>query len=148
MNSLNGLEPRKWFDRMLPQTLAVALWLLYIDGAFSLINFIDMRSDIGLLRVTGGLNVLFALVSIAAYVLAGFLMANGKLLGWYVGIFASFTPLLSRFLVASSLSDMGYDMSLRNRLMGADTVGFLFEVALIVLILHPMSRVHARRWFR
>jgi hypothetical protein len=148
MNALNGLDGRKWFDRMLPQTLAVALWLLYIDGAFALVNFIDMRSDIGLLRATGGVNVLFAILSIAAYLLAGFLMANGKLLGWYVGIFAAFTPILSRFLAAMSLSDMGFDMSLKTRLMGADTIGFLFEAALIVLMLHPMSRVHARRWFR
>lgn len=148
MNALTGLDGRKWFDRMLPQTLSIALWLLYIDGIFSLLNYIDMRSDIGVLRALGGLNILFALASVAAYLLAGFLMANGKLLGWYVGIFASFSPLLSRFLAASSLSDMGYDMSLRTRLMGADTVGFLFEAALIALLLHPMSSGHARRWFR
>lgn len=147
-NSVTGLDGRKWFDRMLPQTLAVALWLLYIDGAFSIINFVDMRSEVGVLRASGGFNSLFALVSCAAYVLAGFLMSNGKLLGWYIAIFAAFSPLLCRFLAASALADVGYDMTLRARLMGTDTIGFLFEAALIALVLHPMSRTHAKRWFR
>lgn len=133
---------------MLPQTLAIALWLLYIDGAFVIVDFIDMRSEIGILRASGGVFSLFALVSCLAYLAGGFLMANSKLLGWYIAVFASVSPLLCRFLAAQRLSEVGYDTTLRTRLMGSNSIGFLFEAALVALLLHPMSRVHARRWFR
>ena len=44
-NPLGNLDYRKWFDRMLPQTLQIAMWLLYIDGAFAIINYLD-RTDV------------------------------------------------------------------------------------------------------
>lgn len=147
-NSITGLDGRKWFDRMLPQTLAIATWLLYIDGAFAILNLIDKRNELGVLRYSGGLYSLFALVACLSYIAGGFLMANGKRLGWYVSIFAAVSPVLCRFLAASQLSGIGYEMTLRSQLMGADTIGFLFEAALFVLLVHPMSRSHALRWFR
>lgn len=146
-NSVTGLDSRKWFDRMFPQTLAIATWLLYIDGAFALLRFLDRTDMVGFLRATGGFYSLFALASTLSYIAAGFLMANGKLLGWYLGIFASFSPMISRFLIAGAWSDT-VDYTLRWRITGNDTVGFLFEAALVALLLHSMSRTHVRRWFR
>ncbi|NBY57458.1 MAG: hypothetical protein EBQ57_03865 [Actinobacteria bacterium] len=35
------LNFRKWFDRMQPQTLQIATWLLYINGFFALADLLD-----------------------------------------------------------------------------------------------------------
>jgi hypothetical protein len=32
---------KKWFDRMQPQTLQIATWLLYFDGFFALVDLLD-----------------------------------------------------------------------------------------------------------
>jgi hypothetical protein len=142
-HAFSNLDNRKWIDRMQPQTIAIATWLLYSDGVFALVGFIDKGDEYGLLRTIGGPQALFAVAAILAFPLGGFLMANGKLLGWYVAIAASFTPLVSRLFIA-----LEYDASLRFILTGGRTLSFLFEVALIALLLHKMSRSYAHTWLR
>ena len=141
--AFSDLDTRKWIDRMHPQTLAIATWLLYFDAVFALLGFIDRNNEFGLLRTMGGLHVLFALAAIALFPLSGFLMANGKLLGWYVAVAASFSPFASRLLIA-----LEYDASLRFILTGGRTLNFLFEAALIALLLHGMTRSYVRTWLR
>ena len=75
-------------------------------------------------------------------------MANGKLLGWYLGIAASFSPLLARLIISIHQQNLGYSISLVDRITGGDLIGFMFEAALVVLLLHPMSRSYARTWLR
>ena len=75
-------------------------------------------------------------------------MANGKLLGWYLGIAASLSHLLARFIISAYQDDYGFTYSLTDRITGGDLVSFMFEAALVVLLLHPMSRSYARTWFR
>ena len=128
---------------MHPQTLAIATWLLYFDGVFALLGFIDLNNEFGLLRTMGGANLLFALLAIAAFPLGGFLMANGKLLGWYVAVVASFTPFISRLLIS-----LEFPFPLRTILIGGGALSFLFEAALIALLLHRMSRSYVRIWLQ
>ena len=142
-HAFSDLDTRKWIDRMHPQTLAIATFLLYIDAVFALLGFIDRNNEFGLLRTMGGIYVLFALAAIVSFPLGGFLMANGKLLGWYVAVGASFTPFISRLLIA-----MEYDASLRFILTGSGTLSFLFEAALVALLLHGMTRSYVRTWLR
>ena len=48
------LDPRKWFDRMQPQTMQIATWLLYLNGFFALIGFMDKKPDFLLIsEITG-----------------------------------------------------------------------------------------------
>jgi hypothetical protein len=141
--AFSDLDSRKWIDRMHPQTLAIATWLLYFDAVFALLGFIDRNNEFGILRAMGGLHTLFALAAIALFPLGGFLMANGKLLGWYVAVAASFSPFASRLLIA-----LEYDVSLRSVLTGGRTLNFLFEAALIALLLHGMTRSYVRTWLR
>lgn len=128
---------------MHPQTLAIAVLLLYFDAVFALLGFIDRNDEFGLLRTMGGIHVLFALIAIASFPLGGFLMANGKLLGWYVAVGASFTPFAARLLIA-----LEYDASLRFIVTGGRTLNFLFEAALVALLLHGMTRSYVRTWLR
>jgi len=142
------LDSRKWFDRMHPQTLAIATWLLYIDGVFSTLGFLDKSNEFGALRIIGPMTGLVGLLSCLFLFGSGFLMANGKLLGWYLGIAASLSHLLARFIISAYQEDYGFTYSLADRITGGNLVSFMFEAALVVLLVHPMSRSYVRTWLR
>jgi hypothetical protein len=147
-NAFSDIDKRKWFDRMHPQTLGIATWLLYLDGVFAALGFLDKSNEFGFLRVISPVTGIIGLASCLAFFGSGFLMANGKLLGWYIGIAASFSPLLAKFIISIHQQNLGYSISLADRITGGDLVGFMFEAALVVLLLHPMSRSYARTWLR
>ncbi|MEY4366184.1 MAG: hypothetical protein RLZZ305_1528 [Actinomycetota bacterium] len=144
-NPMAGLDWRRWFDRMLPQTLQIALWLLYIDGLFALLDYLDgTRGIFGWSRLLGGVGGIVAPLAVIAHPLAGVLIANGRRLGWHLGIFAAFSPFVLRVLIALRTSGLGVSWIVTQD----DTIGFVFEAALVVLLFHPMSRGHATRWLR
>ena len=145
-NAFKNLDKRKWFDRMHPQTLAIAMWLCYLDGVFAFIGFVDKTGEFGVVRFIGGIQVIFGLIAICAYFVGPFLMANGKLLGWYVALTAAFSPLIIRF---TAIKD-GYNVygSLMNRLTGGTLIGIMFEAALCALLLHTMTRSYVKTWLR
>lgn len=64
-----------------PQTLAIAMFLLYIDGAFAVVALLDQSGEIGFLRLLGGLNLLFALCMVVAYIGAHSLWPTASVLG-------------------------------------------------------------------
>ena len=146
--AFSQLDSRKWFDRMHPQTLAIATWLLYIDGVFSTLRFLDKTNEFGALRIIGPMTGLVGLLSCLFLFGSGFLMANGKLLGWYLGIAASLSHLLAPFIISAYQEDYGFTYSLADRITGGNLVSFMFEAALVVLLVHPMSRSYARTWLR
>ena len=142
--AFKNLDPKKWFDRMHPQTLAIAMFLLYIDGAFAVVTLLDKTGEIGFLRRLGGLNLLFALCMVVAYIGGAFLMANGKRLGWIIAVAASFSPFIARQLITLSTN---YEDTTWV-LTGGDTIGFLFDAALVALLLHSMTQQYVKRWLR
>lgn len=145
-NAFKNLDKRQWFDRMHPQTLAIAIWLSYFDGVFALLNFFDKQNEFGVVRFLGGVHVIFGLAAIVGYIAGPFLMANGKLLGWYIAVGASFSPLIIR---ATSFSDGNIVYgSLANIVTGGTIVGFMFEAALCALLLHTMTRSYVKTWLR
>jgi hypothetical protein len=142
---LSGIDPRRWFDRGLPQTLQIALWLLYVNGAFTLAYLLDQRDYVGALRSTTAFGFLWGLVIVAAHAGGGFLMANGRRLGHLLAILAAFSPFLLRWWV---LWQLPAPVRITDVVTGRDTLSFLFEIALVALVLHPQSREHVRRWMR
>ena len=139
-----ALDTRKWFDRSQPQTLQIATWFLYLNGVFALIGFADESNWVGFARaVKGGLGTLVGLAVIAAFAAGGFLMANERKVGYYLALFAGFSPFLLRFWIYS-----GYGVSITRIITGGDTISFIFEAALCALLLHPQSRSHVRIWFK
>ena len=145
-NAFKNLDSRKWFDRMFPQTLAIAIWLSYFDGVFALLGLIDKQGEFGVVRYIGGIRVIFGLIAIAAYFVGPFLMANGKLLGWYIAVGAAFSPLIIRFTSYYEGSWIFY--SVTTRITGGDLFGFMFEAALCALLLHSMTRSYVKTWLR
>ncbi|MFM8847403.1 MAG: hypothetical protein ACKOHN_05060 [Actinomycetota bacterium] len=138
------IDFRRWFDRMAPQTLQFATMLLYLNGFFALIGFMDRSDWVGYARVDkGGVGAVVGLAVIASFILGGLLMANDRRWGWRLGLFAAFSPFLLRFWI---LSDSRFDMW--DRISGGNTISLIFDVALCALLLHPQSREHQKLWYR
>lgn len=129
---------------MAPQTLQIATMLLYLNGFFALIGFMDRSDWVGYARVDkGGVGAVVGLAVIASFILGGLLMANDRRWGWRLGLFAAFSPFLLRFWI---LSDSRFDMW--DRISGGNTISLIFDVALCALLLHPQSREHQKLWYR
>ena len=138
------LNPRKWFDRMQPQTLQIATWLLYLNGFFALISFMDKRDWIGYARVDkGSIGSLVGILVLVSFIGGGFLMANDRKVGYKLALVAAFSPFALRIWVLWSASGF----STLDKITGSDTIGFIFEAALCALLLHPHSREHQRVWY-
>jgi hypothetical protein len=104
----------------------------------------DKTDWVGYARVDkGAIGTAVGLAVVLAFVASGLLMANDRRLGYYLGLFAAFSPFLLRFWI---LSDERFD--LWDRISGGNTISLIFDVALCALLLHPLSRDHQRIWYR
>ncbi len=138
-----SIDYRKWFDRFQPQTLQIATILLYINGFFTLIDLASegtLENYIGDRR--GALGTLAVLAVVACCAGSGLLMANDRKWGYRLALVAAFAPILLRLWVASAFGD-AIDVVTGGRILS-----FVFEVALIALLLHPHSREHQRIWYK
>jgi hypothetical protein len=139
-----ALDPRKWFDRMQPQTLQIAMWLLYLNGFFALIGYMGKSDWAGIARHSKGLlGSLVGLFVVVAFIGGGFLMANDRKVGYKLALVAAFSPFALRIWILWSDSRF----STLDKITGNDTIGFIFEAALCALLLHPQSREHQRVWY-
>ncbi|MBV9040877.1 MAG: hypothetical protein JOZ68_07720 [Acidimicrobiia bacterium] len=118
------MEQRRWVNQTQPQTLQIAVFLLYLTAVF---NFID------LLRIHAFPLVFVA--GIAGSVAAGYGIANERKWGYILGIVMALWPFGERVWYGGSV-------------FGADIITLLFEVALVALLLHPQSRDYQRIWFK
>mgnify|MGYP000601188085 FL=1 len=138
------LDPRKWFDRMQPQTMQIATWLLYLNGFFALIGFMDKSDWTGIARIEkGALGSLVGLAAVASFIAGGYLMANDRRIGYRLALVAAFSPFILRIWILWSYPGWGAI----DKITGNDTIGFIFEAALCALLLHPQSREHQRLWY-
>jgi hypothetical protein len=138
------LDPRKWFDRMQPQTMQIATWLLYLNGFFALIGFMDKSDWTGIARIEKGLlGSLVGLIVVASFIAGGYLMANDRRIGDRLALVAAFSPFVLRIWILWSYPGWGAI----DKITGNDTIGFIFEAALCALLLHPQSREHQRLWY-
>ena len=143
------LDPRRWFDRMQPQTLQIATWLLYLNGFFLLIDVVDNSDYLGYFRVQYGWGLPLGVAVVVLHAAGGWLMANDRKLGWKLAVAASFTPFVLRFIAYSDIErQLNGSISLYRKLTGGSTLSVIFEVALCALLLHPHSRQHQKIWYR
>ena len=115
-----AMETRRWTNPSQPQTLQIAVFLLYINAFFALIGG-GLLSPISLLLVAGG-------------VAAGFGIANERKWGYGLGLLMAFLPFVETIIHG-------------NGFVGTDLVTLAFEIALVALLLHPQSRDYQRIWF-
>ena len=115
------METRRWVNQSQPQTLFIATFLLYVNAA--------------VLALFGGLFSLRGLALIALGAGGAYGIANERKLGYAAGIAAAAAPFVLGLLF------------LGNPLAG-DPISIMFDIALVALLLHPMSREYQRIWFK
>ena len=112
------MESRRWVNQTQPQTLQIAVFLLYFNAVF--------------LVIFGGLFVVLGLVWIVGSVAAGYAIANEHKWGYLLGVAAALFPFALLILNRST----------------PNLLTLLFEIALVALLLHPQSRDYQRIWFK
>ena len=152
---MQNIDPKKWFDRMQPQTLQIATWLLYFDGFFALVSLIDKSGYLGYLRFQYPFGSLLGIVSVALYVFGGWLMANDLKIGYKLSVIAAASPFVLRCLAVRSLaqnfetqSPIGLSDYVTGRIFGGSVLSSAFDIAVLALLLHTQSREHQRIWYR
>ena len=137
------MPERRWFNNRLPQTLAIAQFLLYFNAFFAALDLlsVSLNSRIQLTM----LGRILAIAGLAANLYGGWGIANELKKGYQVALLASFLPLLTRVVLAwqagSVLGNLGFV------LLGRSLIDAMFQYALIGLLLHPMSKEHQKIWF-
>ena len=121
------METRRWTNPTQPQTLQIAVFLLYINAVFGVL-FGQAFSLLGLALVVG-------------QAAAGFGIANERKWGYLLGVAAATFGLLPYVLYVTS-HGIGSIFSIGL------LINLLFPVALFALLLHPMSRDYQRIWFK
>jgi hypothetical protein len=120
-----AMQRRRFLNPAQPQTLLIAVYLLYFRAAFLLFA----------LLVAGTFPPLF-LALVAGGIAAGYGIANEFKWGYILGIVMGIAPFVFRFI------DSG------NPFAAPDLIGLMFEIALVALLLHPQSRDYQRLWFK
>jgi uncharacterized membrane protein (DUF2068 family) len=116
---------RRWFNPAQPQTLQIAIFLLYINAAFLLFDML-----------IAGTFPPILLAIVAAQVTAGVGIANEKKWAYWLGLAMAIFPFAFRFYFAG------------NPLAATSVLSLMFEIALVALLLHPQSRDYQRIWFK
>lgn len=114
----------RWFNPTQPQTLQIAVLLCYISAVFAFLG--------GAFRWWIGLVILAGLVGGAVGV------ANEKKWGYAVAVGVAALQVLIVLVVWQGEVLERFDVLL----------SFAFDVALLALLVHPMSRDYQRIWFR
>jgi hypothetical protein len=114
----------KWINPHQPQTLYMAVILCYVQAFFALLS-LNYLTQLGLL-ITVGL------------VAGGFGIANEKKWGYLIAV-ASAVLQVVLFFAHGGIHYLGYVQVL---------ISFAFDVLLVVLLTHPMSRSYQRIWFK
>jgi hypothetical protein len=118
---------RKWFDQTQPQTMQVAVMLLYLTAILNLI--------VGFIIGGGGF---FLLLVSAGLVGGAYGMANEQKTGYTVALIFACLPIA--ILIGLSIY--------YHRLLFPGFLNLVMQVALIALLLHPQTREYKKVWFK
>jgi hypothetical protein len=122
------METRRWTNPTQPQTLQIAVLLLYINAVFGVIFGTIFWLPLGPLLVIGE----------AA---GGFGIANERKWGYWLAVTVATLGLLP-FVFAVFADGLSTVFSI------GFLINLIFPAALFALLLHPMSRDYQRIWFR
>jgi hypothetical protein len=118
------VNERKFLNRYQPQTLVTATMLCYIDAAFGLL--------FGVISV----SPVLAVATVFGLAFGGYGIANDKKWGYTVAVGAAVLQVAMLIIVGGS-QVLTFPLILT----------FIFDGALVCLLLHPESRNYQRIWF-
>jgi len=116
-----------------PQTLVVAVFLLYINAGFGALDILGSPSVAGKLPFV---IVAYYAIRIGGGVLAGRGIAEERKWGYGLALAVAVAPFLLSFYL------------FKSPFAGADSITLIFEIVLVVLLLHTQSREYQRIWFK
>lgn len=119
------METRRWTNPSQPQTLQIAVFLLYANAVLSI-----------LLPSTVTLTLAAIAGAVGAYGIA-----NSRRWGYVLAVTAA--GIAVALIVAMPLLWLGIDIVFNLRFL----ISAVFPVALFCALLHPQSREHQRIWF-
>jgi hypothetical protein len=121
---MTAMASRRFLNPAQPQTLVIAVYLLYLNAAFLLFAML----------VAGSFPPL-AMAIVVGGGIAGYGIANEFKWAYALGIAMAVLPFVLRFWLTSSP-------------LSSDLITLMFQIALVALLLHPQSRDYQRIWFK
>ncbi len=121
---MTAMERRRFLNPAQPQTLVIAVYLLYLNAAFLLFDMLR-----------AGTFPILLLLLVGGGILAGWGIANERKWAYALAIAMAVLPFALRFYYLGN--------PLSNNLLS-----LMFEIALVALLLHPQSRDYQRLWFK
>lgn len=118
------MERRRFLNPAQPQTLVIAVYLLYLNAAFLLFALL-----------VNGVFPLLYLALVVGGAAAGYGIANERKWAYGLGIAMAILPFALRFYYSGTP-------------LTTDLLQLMFEIALLALLLHPQSRDYQRIWFK
>ncbi len=140
----------KFYNPSQPQTMQGAVFLLYANVVVALLfrnsfrapyifaAFSLTRGNIGSSTITLIGNLLAILVVIGSGA-AAYLIANEKKVGWRLGVVVAVVPLVAA-LIPVLFGDIG--------IVDVIDLNLLFDVALLVLLVHHQTTSYEKVWFK
>ncbi|CAN5728238.1 hypothetical protein BH20ACT1_BH20ACT1_13550 [soil metagenome] len=116
------METRRWTNPSHPQPLQIAVFLLYANAVFGLL----FQTPFRLFGILGFLVVV-------AYGAGGFGVANDQNWGYILAVAVSAIVLLASLSLGINFNNI---------------ISLMFDVALLVLLIHPQSRTYRSIWFK
>ena len=116
------METRRWVNPSQPQTLQIAVFLLYFNAVFLVI-------------FGGPYDFALGLAIAAGNVAGAFGIANEQKWGYGLGIGMALVPFV-------------FSLALYGEFYVFGLISLMFDIALVCLLLHPQSRDYQRIWFK
>jgi hypothetical protein len=121
---MTAMASRRFMNPAQPQTLVIAVYLLYFHGVLLLFD---------LLRL--GIFPLLYVFSAVGALVAGYGIANERKWAYGLGIGMAIFPFVLRFYYSGNP-------------LSSNLLSLMFEIALVALLVHPQSRDYQRIWFK
>lgn len=126
-----------WTNPYLPQTLQYSVLLAYFQAAFAVVGLI-------IPQIFGTYTSFGYLLTVLA-VLGAFGIANLRLWGYFIAVAVSIVSLITiRGIVTRPINPSIYFHALFS---SNNLVNLIFGIAIIALVLHPMSRNYVKKNF-
>jgi hypothetical protein len=115
---------RRFLNPAQPQTLVIAVYLLYMQAVINLFY-----------SLTRGVFPLLIVALVAGGAAAGYGISNERKWAYGLGIAMAIAPFAINFYYFGNP-------------LTSDLLSLMFEIALVALLLHPQSRDYQRIWFK
>ena len=117
------MSNRRWINNTQPQTLQMAVILLYLNAAFMVVfGLVGKDFPLGLALVVGQAGGAYG-------------TANERKWGYGLAIVMAVLPLV-------------FILTVSGVVFGGTLLGIMLQVALVALLVHPQSREYQRIWFK